>query len=50
MNRPVEIPEQPVARELSSRHFEVVFLPHCSPANDAARTLDETEIMRHLIC
>jgi len=51
MNHFVETPEQRIARELSRRKFDVVFLPYVPPPPPAAdRTVHETEIMRHLIC
>lgn len=50
MNHFVEAPEQRIARELSRRKFDVVFLPHVPPPSDGERTPYEAEMMRHLIC
>jgi hypothetical protein len=50
MNHFVESPEQRIARELSRRKFDVVFLPYMPPPNDGVWTFQETEMMRHLIC
>ena len=50
MNHFIETPEQKIARELSRRQFDVVFLPYLPPPNDGIRASMETEIMRRLIC
>lgn len=49
LNRLLETPEQRIARELSRRNFDVVFLPYVAPEDDRQRIFHESDMIRHLI-